>query len=229
MFLVQCTNLSKIDHKFFEPGHSYMECDRSFALIEKNKKKNLQIFIPDHWVDTIKNTTKKFKVKNMTTTDFISFQYLHEIMKDPKKDTEKNLLRWRDIVWFAYRKEQFMSFSFKVTRNKDFPFYTSENCSRVKKGRPSLKMANLTGKLLYATQIKIAYVKWENLMTLLEFIPPVYHNFYTNLPHETKNNKSKEILNNTKKLEQDREVKEEGDRNLEDDDGSKMVESDYDE
>nr|CAH7732292.1 unnamed protein product [Callosobruchus chinensis] len=42
MFLVQSSQLQTIDHKFFESGHSYMECDRSFGLIERNAKKNPQ-------------------------------------------------------------------------------------------------------------------------------------------------------------------------------------------
>lgn len=49
---------------------------------------------------------------------------------------------------------------------------------------------------------KIKDLKWKNLQLLLEFVPPVYHSFYTNLPHEyaskgkTKQKKSK---NNVKK------------------------------
>lgn len=39
MFLVKATNLEEIQHKFLEPGHTYMECDRDFAIIEKSKKK----------------------------------------------------------------------------------------------------------------------------------------------------------------------------------------------
>lgn len=53
MHIVRSTNIEQIDHKFFESGHSYMECDRSFALIEKTKKTNPQVFIPDHWAELI--------------------------------------------------------------------------------------------------------------------------------------------------------------------------------
>lgn len=194
MFLVQGTHVNKIDHKFFEPGHSYMECDRSFGLIEKNTKKNPQIFIPDHWADMIRKTNKNFEVTLMTSKDFISFQYLNDIMKDPKRDTAKNILKWRENVWFAYRQEQLMTFSFKSTRSENFPFINSENCSKLTKGRPVFNINKLTENVPSEIK-KISYLKWENLISLIEFIPPAYHDFYKNLPHEEKNSKKKQTTN----------------------------------
>ncbi|KAK5648067.1 hypothetical protein RI129_002959 [Pyrocoelia pectoralis] len=44
MFLVKSTPLEEIHHKFLEPGHTYMECDRAFGLIEKRKKLIPQVF-----------------------------------------------------------------------------------------------------------------------------------------------------------------------------------------
>ena len=70
-----------------------MECDRSFALIEKSKKNNPQIFLPYHWCDLINKCSKKFKVHKMD--DFLSFASLDEYIKDPKKDTENQIIKWR--------------------------------------------------------------------------------------------------------------------------------------
>lgn len=202
MFLVESTNLQTIDHKFFESGHSYMECDRSFGLIERNAKKNPQVFIPEHWVNLIQKTTKNFVVKRMNKSDFVSFRYLHDILKDPKKDNLGHPLKWREIVWFSYKKGYSMSFSFKKTRNIEFSFQISENLATRKRAIFNTDCLNTA---LYQSPKKIPYLKWENLMTVLEFIPPVYHTFYNNLPHEEKattkkKNKSKNNNKTTKVL-----------------------------
>ena len=36
---------------------------------------------------------------------------------------------------------------------------------------------------LYSKQKTIPYAKWENLQQLLDFVPPIRHKFYKNLPH----------------------------------------------
>lgn len=227
MFLVQCSNLKIIDHKFFEPGHSYMECDRSFGQIEKQKKKSMSVFIPEHWSEVIRQTSKNFNVVNMTC-DFVSFSCLGSMIMDPKKDVDKNLLRWRDIVWFGYRQEEFLSFLFKSTRNPDFPFSQSEKCSALKKGRPNFKITDLNKKL-YAATLKISYDKWENLNQLLPFVPPIHHEYYTSLPHENKtaNKKSQcRQKKQNKKSKVDNIVTEE---NMEFDYSRVELDSDYDE
>lgn len=188
MYIVRTTHIQKIDHKFFEPGHSYMECDRSFALIEKLKNKNPQIFIPDHWCDLIKKCSKKFVVHKMT--DFVSILTLNNYIKDPKTTTEKQPIKWRDIKWFSYNKAETFQFCFKNNLQDYYPFHKTEKCFK-NVGRP---LHNLTLEPLYQEKLKIKYEKWENLLKLLDFIPPIYHQFYKELPHEPKPQKNKKAM-----------------------------------
>nr|CAH7749031.1 unnamed protein product [Callosobruchus chinensis] len=88
-----------------------------------------------------------------------------------------------------------MSFCFKKTRNIDVPFKFSENLATRK---PAYFNTNCLNTDLYQSPKKIPYAKWENLITLLEFIPPVYHSFYNNLVHEEKATKKKKT--NSKKV-----------------------------
>ncbi|CAH2000738.1 unnamed protein product [Acanthoscelides obtectus] len=78
MFAIKATHIKEIHHKFLEPGHTYMECDRDFALIEKNKKKIPQVFIPSHWREVIAASNKKFMIHNMTREMFFSFEKLNK-------------------------------------------------------------------------------------------------------------------------------------------------------
>lgn len=74
MFLVKSTRLQEIHHKFLEPGHTFMECDRDFAIIEKAKRKIPQVFIPEHWANVIETSCRKFNVHKMSQQDFYSFE-----------------------------------------------------------------------------------------------------------------------------------------------------------
>ena len=42
-------SIQQIDHKFFETGHSQMECDSTYSVIEKATKK-AAIYVPLEWV-----------------------------------------------------------------------------------------------------------------------------------------------------------------------------------
>ncbi|KAK5649801.1 hypothetical protein RI129_000830 [Pyrocoelia pectoralis] len=206
MFIVQSkSSLEIIHHKFFEPGHSYMECDRSFGLIEKVKKKALNIFVPDHWMELIKNSSKKFRIYNMNQNDFLSFKYLDDIMIHPKKTIEKDPIKWREIMWFEYRKENFLSFLIHITTNPQFPAVSSENCSCLKAGRPNWSIKNLKNPL-YNGALKIPKAKWENLQQLLPFVPPIYHDFYQNMAHQSTKKKVTQVKQSTSKETEDGEI-----------------------
>nr|CAI5839316.1 unnamed protein product [Callosobruchus analis] len=174
MYIVQSTNIKRIDHKLFVPGHSFMECDRDFALIEKKRKINPQVFVPEHWSDIIKTSSKKFEVDTMEASNFVSLDVFNSFIKDPKHDSEGRPLGWRTI-----NKDEAYSFKFKATLSDEYPFLYSEKCFN-KKGRPPM---NVSLPPLYPKSRTIKYAKWENLQQLLDFIPPIYHDFYKNMPH----------------------------------------------
>lgn len=186
MYIVRSTHIKEIHHKFFEPGHSYMECDRSFGIIEKRRKRNPQVFIPSHWRDIIQMSSKKFVVVHMEAENFVAFSAaLNTIIKDPKTDSDKHPLQWRGIRWFLYQTDLPYTFKFKRTLDVDFPFGLSENCQITTVGRPS----RIIFQSLHPEGNKIKLLKWKNLQEQLQFIPPIYHEFYINLPHEDNANK----------------------------------------
>lgn len=222
MYTVRATNLKTIEHKFFEPGHSYMECDRSFGLIEKNKKKIPQVFVPGHWTSVIKKSSKNFKVREMKNEDFLSFRFLNEQIMDPKKDEEKQIIKWRSIVWFKYDQQLLFRFLFKNVRNEEHPFEMSENCSKLKVGKPRFNL-NKFSEVLYTSPIKISSLKYKNLMELLPFIPPVYHAYYKNMAHENDSGDKKKSVKGNKAEEETQAKEGEGEESF-----RILLESDYD-
>ena len=64
-----------------------------------------------------------------------------------------------------------------------FQFYYSHNSLEAKKrakGRPT-SLANIELPLLYENGRSINVKKLDDIMSLLQFIPPLYHDFYKKL------------------------------------------------
>lgn len=170
--------VEKIDHKFFVSGHSYLACDQDFGLIEKQKKFFKDIFIPDDWIKVIKAARKKnaFKIMKMTTDDFVSTKKLENNITNRKVTAEKSKVKWLSIQWLLYHKIHPFSIFFKYSNNPEVLF---ENVN-IKK-RNSINIADLELDLLYPLGKQISVEKKKDLIELLQYIPPVYHDFYNNI------------------------------------------------
>lgn len=71
--LANTNRFSEIIHRFPEPGHSFLPCDRSFGLIEKEKRKRERIYLPEEWVQLVKNTCRKFIVVPVSQDMILDF------------------------------------------------------------------------------------------------------------------------------------------------------------
>ncbi|CAH1983743.1 unnamed protein product [Acanthoscelides obtectus] len=170
--IVQTTSICRIDHKFLISGHSYMECDQDFGLIEKSKKKNQYVFVPDDWSKIVAQASRKFTVVRMRNEDFLSVEQM-------KKEIKDSIPGIRNIQWFRLEKDKPNILQYKNTLNEEMDFVHFD-LRKQKKGRPNTQF-DLT--LLYPEPPSIKTAKYENLQQLLQFIPPIYHNFYSSLRH----------------------------------------------
>ncbi|CAH1106990.1 unnamed protein product [Psylliodes chrysocephalus] len=147
MYLVKATRIQEIHHKFLEPGHTFMEYDQDFGIIEKVKRKNPQVFVPEHWRQLIKSSCKKFTVHEMSKENFFSFSNLNNIISDPKKDTEKRAIKWREIQYFFFTKEsERFCFFYKTSLDPEFPFNKCL-CPGKAAGRPKLTLKDTFDQL----------------------------------------------------------------------------------
>lgn len=71
--LANTNRFAKIVHRFPEPGHSFLPCDRSFGLIEKEKRKRERIVLPEEWVALVKNTCRKFVMVPVSQKMILNF------------------------------------------------------------------------------------------------------------------------------------------------------------
>lgn len=173
MHIVQTTSISRVDHKFLISGHSYMECDQDFGIIERAKSKHQYIFVPDDWTNIVAHASRKFTVVRMTSENFFSVQP----MKTKIRDSIPGI---RNIQWFRLEKDKPHILLYKNTLNENVDFMEVD-LKKQKKGRPP---ASFELTPLYPEPPSIKTAKYQNLQQLLQFIPPLYHGFYTTLKHQ---------------------------------------------
>ena len=87
--LVESKRFRMIQHRYPEPGHSFLPCDRSFGLIEIQKRKYDKIYLPREYVNIIKTSSKKFHVVETTQDMFYNF-YEHFKVFFVKNPSRKN-------------------------------------------------------------------------------------------------------------------------------------------
>ncbi|CAH0698686.1 unnamed protein product [Spodoptera exigua] len=174
--VTQHPTLNVIDHKFFETGHTHMECDSIHSKIE-TKAKNVPVYTPDGWAQLVRlarTNPKPFNVTTLTHDDFKDFgarnQYLSKILNGRK-------LGIHNAVWLQYRKEDPDKIFIKDTYDKNIPF--QEIHLKKKRGKTVVYPVSA-----YSQRLKISSQKKNDLIKLCQDgqIPRIYHPFYENLP-----------------------------------------------
>ncbi|KAJ4429282.1 hypothetical protein ANN_26286 [Periplaneta americana] len=86
MFLIGCGVYESIEHKYLVSGHSFLACDRDFAVIEKRAKVKKH-FVPDDVMNTITTARNKqpFKVVQMKGSYFMDFQQAADMIINTTK------------------------------------------------------------------------------------------------------------------------------------------------
>lgn len=168
--------VKKIDHKFLVSGHSYLPCDQDFGLIEKQKKCFPNIFIPKDWNNVILAARKKnpFKIICMDKNDFFSTNNLEKNITHRKIDIDKSKVEWLKIQWLRFFSEMPFKIFFKYSNNEIVQFNELDLQKRT-----STLIGNLD--LLYPNGNSINPLKKKDLVSLLDYVPPIYHEFYNSL------------------------------------------------
>lgn len=93
--------LKKIVHRYLEPGHSFLPCDRAFGSIEKNRRKLERVFLPEEYKSLITTTCKKFTVIPVYQDMILNFA------DHSKNELNKNVIN-RNKVKFSILSYRYM-------------------------------------------------------------------------------------------------------------------------
>lgn len=180
----ESNNIEMVDQKFFVSGHSYMSCDRDFGIIEQHKACNPYVFIPDDWVKIVGNSSKKFKVVVMLPDDLIHVEHVLKSIVHRKIDMQGVKVEWLKIQWLRLKKDNPFKIFFKYSLDEDIPFRCLDIEKRSKRDS-SHTLNSLSEPLpqLYPNGHPLKTAKFNDLQSLFEYIPSVYHAFYNNLLH----------------------------------------------
>lgn len=99
--------IETIIHQYPEPGHSFLPCDRSFALIEKAKRRKERVHIPDEWKSLVRKTSNKFRViENVTQNMIMDFtSHFKPYFKTTFTTKEKHKFAISTYRLFQYKRD----------------------------------------------------------------------------------------------------------------------------
>lgn len=172
-------NLQSIEQQFYVSGHSYNDCDRSFGLIEMQKRVTQDIFIPDQWINVIRQAKKKephFVVVEMRQEDFYSSDLLQRLIVNRKKTVSGEKINWFKIQKIIYEKEN--PFLLKIV---DYGSELPRTVSLHKRG--STNKFGIVLNRMYPNGRCITKQKYDDLQILSKNIPEKYRDFYRSLKY----------------------------------------------
>ena len=181
----------RIDHKYLERGHTYLENDRDFAQIEK-RKKTATVYLPQDWVEVVRdsNVKKPFEATAMQQEDFLDWKgFVNERYKMAAKDQEGKRVLLRDIHWlnFGWGEEKEAG-KVSMKHHPDevwvrFSLSEDEPWKKLKIVRPG-KTTTLQSipRELYQGQVLLKTAKVRDLQKIAaQFVPPLQRKFYFEL------------------------------------------------
>lgn len=177
-------SIKKIIHRYPEPGHSFLPCDRCFGHIEKARRKIEKVFLPSEYEKLVTETNIKFNVVHVDQNMLFNFNdYLSPLTKKVITNKEKI-----PFTIMAYR---------YVGYNNDGIYCSTSGNSTIKE-KYILKKNNVEliineNKLLrlYNDPIKLKLSKFNDITQLAcKYVPQEYQWFYSALTadEDTTNN-----------------------------------------
>ncbi|XP_077288111.1 uncharacterized protein LOC143912688 [Arctopsyche grandis] len=146
---------------FMVSGHSYLENDSDFSHIEKKKKK----------------ININFVCTKLRQEDFVSTDPTAKVIINRKLYTAKKKVNCLKVRWMRFIKRQPKNTFFKESWDTYIQF---RNINM------DAKRGNIPESLpqLRDTQINMKQENIKDLMTLLDYIPVIHHNFYKSLKYD---------------------------------------------
>jgi hypothetical protein len=169
-----------VDHKFMESGHSFGPSDSDFADIEKKAKKQDRIYTPEEWFKIIEDSRikNKFHVTRMNTNMFVGTQELETVFTRRLKTEDGHKVEWLKIKHMRFSKAAPGVMEFKYDYS-DAPMMAVSFSKRGVNLADYSDATNMTP--LWPQGRGILKAKKDDLMKLLEFIPPCFHSWYNDI------------------------------------------------
>lgn len=166
--------IKNIIHRYPEPGHSFLPCDRAFGLIEKNRRKLERIYLPDEYKELVRSTCKKFYIIDVTQDMILNYS-VH--FKPLFKKTVTN----RDKVHFSILSYRFIEYTQRGLYASISVHSTAKDHFILQKTNTTLSLPEPTS-LLYDGSLKIKQAKLKDVSDLAsKYVPADCQWYYKDL------------------------------------------------
>lgn len=165
-----------IFHHLPEPGHSFLPCDRSFGVIEKQKRVVERIYVPNDWRNLVGKCSTKFHVVKVDNTMILDFKSsLAPFFKPP---TNCNKIKW---TISKYRRFEYVNDKHVVKLSASITHCGPlTNFDIVKK--TNMQSDPLAANRMYEGDLPINAKKYEDVMVLArKYVPTSDMEFYNSL------------------------------------------------
>ncbi|CAH0730418.1 unnamed protein product, partial [Brenthis ino] len=123
----------------------------------------------------------------MMTENFKSIEKLEKLITNRKIDnntdkSQRTKVEWLKIQWLRFTHDNPYKIYYKYTNSNDETF-SPFNCFDIEKKRTrfSSSLTDINLDVLYPNGRPIEKKKYEDLLQLLPYVPPIRHDFYRNL------------------------------------------------
>ena len=184
-YAMQKFELTSIEHKYLEKGHTQNENDSVHAAIE-TACRHVSVYTTPQWAAIISTARAKqpYKVNELNYTDFIDFKQVSKVLKNFDLDDNREKVYWSDVRTFKVTCENPNVVMLKY--DYDGPVHKLNLVQRLRKVHAISHVDDITLQRLNNDQLPISSEKYNDLLGLCKagIIPKVHHMFYLSLPHQ---------------------------------------------
>lgn len=166
-------SVDTIEVNFMESGHSFLPNDSDFSNISDAMKSQSHIYVPEDYVNLIKNCKKKNPfATNKMDGKFKTFAELNYILINRQKTECGEKVNWMRIKWMKFTRGSLMM-QFKWAMVDEASTYTVDFCRNKRSVEATLeRLQTFQPKRLYDGGVKIKGSKYDDLMgKLLKYQP----------------------------------------------------------
>lgn len=179
MYACSKFDISEWTHRYMQPGHSFLPNDRDFALIEK-KKQRQQVFSLDDWIHIVKsaNTKQPFKTVKLAG-DILNVSALTDQRQFKPLNDSGAKFNFLSLSWFRIKLNDD---TITYGTNDDLTASTFSYTCPLKKNQTMLQELEHI-----PSENKISKAKYDDIISLMPFVPHQYRPFYENLSYDIRN------------------------------------------
>lgn len=177
--LMQHPTLTKIYLKYLESGHSFLPNDTDFGQIERALNMQVRIYTLKDFMSIIGGCKKqnKFVINLMEPDDFYSTEDIEKQISNRKVTIDKEKVSWLKTKIIYLEKSKPNSIFFCESHSPEENQFKEIDISKSTRGK-KIPIDPQRLKLHYPEGKPISKKKWDDIKTLLKFLPKDAIEFY---------------------------------------------------